>query len=176
MFEDLLGEGETFGALSGYLDTPFIDYYYLVPNRPNEGCLLTNPSFVPNTCPFELVGIREKPSPFIEDDQSDEWRVEEVPAYLASIVQKLCGIFPNTYVHVLLKGGPFAVEERDHMFLLASSGFDNPNFMVSPFKFSFQLFSFFKTSRLWVDLKIWSWDWKGQSGFLNAMRPSATSF
>ena len=55
MFESLLGKRKAIGALSENVDRnfgmPFIDRHYMVPNGPNEGCILTVPPLVPNTSP-----------------------------------------------------------------------------------------------------------------------------
>lgn len=74
MFEGLLGEGEVVGALSRDVDQnlgmPFNDHHSKVPHGPNEGRPITN--FI-DACLPKLVGIREKPSSFIEGDQGHEW-------------------------------------------------------------------------------------------------------
>ena len=61
MFEGFFGGGKTISTWSRNVDwklcTPFIDCHCLVPNEPNEGCLLTNFSFVTNTHPSKLVDI-----------------------------------------------------------------------------------------------------------------------
>jgi hypothetical protein len=80
-----------------------------------------------------LVGIREKSSPFVEGDQV-ECIVEEVLAYLASIIHKLCGIFGNPSIHIPFDGGSFLVEEGDLVFLFGLWWFWQPGLHDGSFK------------------------------------------
>lgn len=60
------------------------------------------------------MSIWDKASPSMKGDQGDERRVK---AYLASVVHKLCGVFPNPYLWIPFKGGIFVVEDQDLVFL-----------------------------------------------------------
>lgn len=138
-----------------------------MPNGPNKGCLFASSTLVPNTCPFESVCYREEPSPFVRATglMRGGLRRLRVTTYLVSVVQKQSAIFPGPSFRVPVERDPIAIEEGGFMFLLASSDYGNPHFMVGLFKFPFRLLPLLKAPWLWANFKTLDMDWKDQTGF-----------
>lgn len=112
---------------------------------------------------------KRDPSPFIEGAWVRSGGSRRLLLILLVQSKKCVASFETHLPGSHLREDLFAIE-GDLIFLLALNGFNNHDFMISPFEFTFRLLPHLQASRLWADPKTWISYWEGQPSFLNTLR------